>query len=208
MAVSIWKKDVENTIEVDLGLNDIYGATGFNLYTKYKDDTSPTKEDVEFSEVIEDISDPISVTATEEAKKGTYEIKVDDTSNIEVGMRFKVKDKNIYFYVSKVTDNSVIVRRALSDDIAKDDELNQVGNMGIYEAKYTPTKKGALIFVVNNPSIGLQDETAKVEVSGELIDDVASDLASSYNDLSDKISDIQSALGTAGADIVRGKILV
>jgi len=208
MSANMWKKDVENTIEIDLGLSDIYGASGFNLYTKFADEDTPTKQDVTFSELVEDIGDGLTITASGDTPKGSYTIGISDTSKVEVGMRFKVKDKDIYFYVTQVNDDSVNVRKATSGDIADGDEINQVGNMGIYEAKFTPNKLGALVFMVNNPSIGLQNETAKVQVVTNLVDDVAVAVGNDYNALDSKLSDIQASLGTAGATIVRGNLIV
>ena len=208
----IWKVNQDNTVVIDLGLSDIYGVNGFELFTKYADETAPVKQDVNFLEQIEDISDPVEVTAQADAPEGTYEIKIDDTSKVTVGMRLEAKDgdgnsKGI-IYVSKITDDSIITRRALTFNVATDDKLDQVGNMGIYEAVFVPEKIGPLTFVIANPGIGLQNEVAKVEVVSNTVDDVVVDVNSKFNDLDSKIEDIRSALGTAGASIVRGRIIV
>jgi hypothetical protein len=213
MAMSIWKVNTPNTIVVDLSPNDIYAASGFNLYTKYADETSPTKQDITFTEIIEEIESAVSANVNADVAKGSYKIPVDDTSNIEVGMRFKVtdsdgNDKGIYFYVSKVTDSSVIARRALSADVANGDKIEQVGNTGIYEASFTPNKLGVLTFLVNNPSIGLQNETAKAQVVSNLVDDVVADVNAGHNDIVNRLEDIQNSLGTAGSSLVVGKLIV
>ena len=211
--MSMWKINTPNTIVVDLSPNDVYNASGFNLYTKYADETSPTKQDVTFAEIVEDIENAVSATVNADVAKGSYEIPVDDTSNIEVGMRFKVtdsdgNDKGIYFYVSKVTDSSVIARRALSGDVANGDKIEQVGNTGIYEASFTPDKLGVLTFLVNNPSIGLQNETAKAQVVSNIVDDVVADVNAGHNDIVNRLEDIQNSLGTAGSSLVVGKLIV
>jgi hypothetical protein len=213
MGMSMWKVNTPNTIVVDLSPNDIYAASGFNLFTKYADETSPTKQDVEFVEIIDNSIGGGGATVSADVAKGSYEIPVDDTSWFQVGMRFKVtdadgNDKGIYFYVSKVTDTSVIARRALSGDITNGDKIEQVGNTGIYEASFTPDKLGVLTFLVNNPSIGLQNETAKAQVVSNLVDDVVADVNTSYNDLLNRLGDIQNSLGTAGSSTVVGRLIV
>lgn len=207
MGVSFWKKDVENTIEIDLGSKDVYGAEdGFVLFTKFQDESAPTKQTISFSELVEEIASPVSVSTTADLSAGAVTIPVDDTSNISAGMRFSDGSSNI-FYVEVVGTDSIVIRRGLKADIANDTTLTQVGNLGIYEAKFTPTKTGALVFLVSNPTIGLQNETAKVQVVNDLVDDVAGDIAVAKNEIISKLDNIADSVGADSGDVVVGRIL-
>jgi len=206
MGVSFWKKDVENTIEIDLGIKDVYGAEdGFILFTKFQDESVPTRQNIAFNELIEDIDTPVSVSTTVDVTVGDVEIPVDDTSSVEVGMRFSDGGLNI-FYVEAVRSDSIVIRRGLKADIASGTTLTQVGNLGIYEAKFTPNKTGALVFLVSNPAIGLQNETAKVQVVNNLVDDAVGDIAVAKNEIISMLDNIGSSIGGA-SNVVIGKIL-
>ena len=205
MGVSFWKKDVDNTVEIDLGARDVYDASGFAMFTKFADETAPTKQDVTFTELVEEITDAVTVKTVGDTSAGSKEIGIDDTSKVSVGMRLDAGNGNI-FYVSAVKSDSIITRRPLKADIADDTTLNQVGNLGIYETTFKPEKTGALVFVISNASIGLQNESAKVQVVNELVDDLAGSFASAKDDVNTKLDNIASAIGV-DTNAVVGKIL-
>ena len=158
-----WKLNKANNIAVDLGNDDIYGATGFKCVVSKPDGTQETLTD--FSEAVVSIASPESCKASGD-QTNTKVVAVDDASGFEVGMVAKVKDKEIYFYIEAVdtTNNTLTARNTITATIADADEIDQVGNTGFYQKDYTPDSEGLYYFIVSNPTIGLQNEVAKVEV--------------------------------------------
>lgn len=166
-----WKVGVQNSVAIDLGNDDIYGATGFKCVVNAKNKNQEVLTD--FSEGMVKIDNPQSATCSEDTTD-TRDIPVDDVTGWEVGMVAKVKDKNIYFYVQSIdTDNNILTaRKTVTDTIAKDDEIDQVGNTGLYGALYIPNIVTTHYFLISNPSIDLLNEVARVEVVEHTDDDV------------------------------------
>jgi len=167
-----WKLGVQNSVAIDLGSDDVYGATGFKCVvanTKNRDQELLT----EFSEGMINIENPQSCLCSEDTTD-TREIAVDDVTGWEVGMVAKVKDKEIYFYVQSIdADNNILTaRKTITDTIAKDDEIDQVGNTGLYGATFTPDLIATYHFLISNPSIDLLNEVARVEVVEHNKDDI------------------------------------
>jgi len=185
---AIWKKGKPDTVAIDLGKKDIYGLDGSTFQCFYGNPDGTTTDVGTFSEFVKDISDPQSCTASGGSDKGTKDVKVDDVTGWKVGMVAKVKDKNIYFYVEAVNtdDNILTARNALSDDIADGDEIDEVGNTGIYGTSVTLDVLGIHFFVIRNPSIGLMNKSKKVEV----VEYDDTDVINKLEDIEDKIDNL------------------
>ena len=169
--MSNWYVNKENLVTICLGSYGVYGKeSGFKLYYRYSTDDTLTKSDVSFKEEKEDISDPVNVKADGDTNKGSTQIKVDDASDVKKGMRYKVKDKDIYFYVEDVdTDNNILTTRyKTTDDIKDGDELDQVGNTGTYSAKLTFSSTGSIIIMVRHIDLDIDFEPTVIEVTDEI----------------------------------------
>jgi len=175
----IWNKDEENILTVDLNTYGIYGKKdNFTLYYKYKDDDKLTKSNVSFDEVLEDIGDGTSCKVQEDS--AGKEIKVDDVSNLDIGMRMKVKDKDTYLYIEDLdTDNNIIYTR-YKVKVNKDDELNQVGNTGIYQAKLKFSTVGKIILLVRNVKDKIDFNATHLTVT-DFYNDVRNKIQTLYN---------------------------
>ena len=182
---AIWKKGKANTIAIDLGRDDIYGLDGATFQCFYGNPDGTTTDVGDFAEFIKPIDDPKTCKANGDTAKGSTDIAVDDASGFEKGMVVKVKDKDIYFYVEAVdTDNNILTaRKPISGDIADGDELDQVGNTGVYGRLVTIDTVGIHFFVIRNPSIGLMNKSTKVEVVEHDEEDIYSKLDTIENKL-------------------------
>jgi len=162
----------EQSIAIDLGKKDIYGASGFKIiYSKERSGNVITKEDA-MKEVIAPV-DKNSCTADGDTKAGSDRVKVKDkdannkVSNFKVGDVVRIKDTNNYFNIAKVdADNGYLYPRSeLKFDIKDGDELERVGNTGLYEySKFKPEEPGRYLFIISNPSIGLYNKSKIIEV--------------------------------------------
>jgi len=170
---TLWRKGVQNNVTLDLSTDDLYGKTGFEcVYAYAGSSTVNTVDSGEWSETIKPV-DANSCTADGNTDAGTTKISVKDTnddnkvSNFKKGDVIKVKDKDIYFYVEEVNadEGYLIARNPISGDIADGDELDRVGNTGVYGMKIKLDDTGVVTFIVSNPSIGLENEVLTVEVS-------------------------------------------
>ena len=168
---AVWKKDVENSVAIDIGKEDIYGLDGATFeFGYFSPDGSYTKLD-NVEEKIKTV-EANSCLADGDTVKGSIDIKVKDkddnnkVSNFNKGDVIKVKDKEIYFYVENVdTDNNIITaRRPISGDIADGDELDRVGNTAIYATSFKLDEVGIYFVVISNPSINLMNRSTKIEV--------------------------------------------
>jgi hypothetical protein len=182
---AIWKKGKANTIAIDLGRDDIYGLDGATFQCFYGNPDGTTTEVGDFAEFIKPIDNPQTCKANGDTTKGNTDIPVDDVTGFEKGMVVKVKDKDIYFYVEAVdTDNNILTaRKPISGDIADGDELDQVGNTGVYGRGVTIDTVGIHFFVISNPSIGLMNKSTKVEVVEHDEEDIYSKLDTIENKL-------------------------
>ena len=170
---TLWKKGQTNNLVLDLTTDDIYGASGFEcIYAKAGDSTQYSINSSDWSESIKSIDDN-NCTADGDTAAGATKIKVKDTddnnkvSNFNKGDVAKVKNKDIYFYITEVdSDNGYLyVRNPTSDDIADGDEIDRVGNTGVYGVDVKLNDTGIWTFIVSNPSIDMENEVVKVEVS-------------------------------------------
>ena len=170
---TLWRKGVVNSLSLDLTTDDIYGANGFEcIYAKAGDTTQYTIPSDNWVEIIKNV-DANNCTANGDTPAGSTRIAVKDTddnntvANFNKGDVIKVKDKEIYFYVEDVdADNGFIyARNPISGDIADGDELDRVGNTGVYKVDITLDEEGIWTFVVSNPTIDMENEVVKVEVS-------------------------------------------
>ena len=159
-----WKVNAYHPIAIDLGKDDIYGLDGSTFNAYYIDKDGNVVNLPTLQEGIKPIDNPASAKAAEDVAAGSVNIPVDDASGFSKGMVVKVKDKDIYFYVEAVdTDNKILsARKPISGDIAKDDELDQVGNTGIYGTKFKFTEPGEYFVIINNPSIDLMNRGIKI----------------------------------------------
>lgn len=200
---AIWKEKEKNILAIDLGVRDIYGLDPttfkfgyFNsegVYTKIDSDN--------ISEAIKTVEEN-SCLADGDTPKGNTDIKVKDkdddnkVSNFNKGDVIKVKDKEIYFYVSKVdTDNNIISsRRPISEDIEDGDELQRVGNTGLYGATFSLDTEGIYFGIINNPSIDLMNRSIKIKVEKYTEKNTYQKL----QDLEIKINDIDNKVDSIG----------
>ena len=189
------------SIGIDLGKRDIYGASGFRLNI-VKEGGSQVVTDADMEEYIKPF-EANNCTADGDTPKGSNRIKVKDTddnnkvSNFKPGDVVRIKDTNNYFYIAKVdADNGYLYPRyELDFDIADGSELDRVGNTGIYQYNdFTPTEAGRYLVVIDNPSIGLFNKAKVVEVVEHNEDDI-------YN----KLENIELKLSKLSVD---GDILV
>jgi len=171
---AVWQVNEKNAIVLDLSTDDIYGASGFRgLVGKEGSNEGPQSIDSnKWSEVVRPIEDN-NCKADGDTLAGATKIKVKDTddnntvANFNKGDVFKVKDKDIYGYIEKVdTDNGYLyVRNPITGDIADGDEIDRVGNTGVYSCELTFNETGHYTVLVDNPSIDLQNEVLKIEVT-------------------------------------------
>lgn len=197
-----WKLGVKDTLAIDLGPKDIYGLNPATFeFGYFNSDGSYTKIDSDdVSEIIKDVEDN-SCLADGDTAKGSIDIKVKDkdddnkVSNFNKGDVIKVKDKEIYFYVEKVdTDNNIIsARRPISGDIADGDELQRVGNTGVYGASFAINETGIHFAIINNPSIDLLNKSTKIMVKEHTEDDTfqkVKSIESKIDNLNNKLDSI------------------
>jgi hypothetical protein len=165
-----WNLNEVSPLTLDLQDDDLYGVSGFRCSYAYVGSSEINTIDPDsWKEAILPIDEPKSIKSVGDVVKGSKAITVDSVDGIEIGMVFKVKDIDQFFYVENIdTDNKVLyARREFTKDISDGSELNQVGNTGVYSTTYTPTKTGIITFIANNPSIKLQNTVLKVKVTDE-----------------------------------------
>jgi len=194
--MAIWKVGKQNTIGIDLGRDDIYGLDGATFNCFYGNPDGTTTEVGDFSEFIKPIDAPQTCNANGDTAKGNTDISVDDVTGFKKGMVVKVKDKEIYFYIEAIdTDNNILTaRKPISADIADGDELDQVGNTGVYGRGVTIDTVGIHFFVINNPSVGLMNKSTKVEVKEHDEDDIYS----KFDGVENKLDAIDNKLDSLG----------
>jgi hypothetical protein len=161
----VWEVNKDNEIIIDLNSYSIYNKQdNFKLFYKYQGDNTLNSYDTDFSEIIEEVND-LTINAT--TNSNDNKVYVDDVSDVEVGMRFKVKDKEIYFFVEDIdTDNNIIYTRyPINDLIQKDDEINRVGNTGIYQTIMNLDKVGKVLIYPRNDIDNIDIDVLFVEVA-------------------------------------------
>jgi len=170
---TLWRKGVQNNVTLDLSTDDLYGKDGFEcIYAYAGESTVNTVDSANWSETIKNV-DANNCTANGDTDSGSTKITVKDTddnnkvSNFNKGDVIKVKDKDIYFYVQEVNadEGYIIARNPISGDIADGDELDRVGNTGVYSVGIQLDDTGIVTFIVSNPKIELENEVLVVEVS-------------------------------------------
>ena len=176
--MSTWYVNKENIVSINLGSHYTYNkASGFSLYYRYSTDDTLTKADVSFIEEKESISDPVTVNVVGDTKSGSTTIKVSDVSNIDKSMRFRVKDKDIFFCVDSVdtSNNTITLKNKLCCDIADNAELDQVGNVGTYSTTLKFSSPGSIILMVRHIDLDIDFEPTVIEVVDE-INNIKNDL--------------------------------
>ena len=170
---SVWNKDEKNNITIDLSVYGIYGKEdSFDLFYKYLDDDKLTKSDDSFKELLEDIGDGITTKVSKDTDPGSTKLALDDTSNITKGMRFKIKDKDIWMYVIDVDDTYIYLRQPLSAEVKKGNEINQVGNTGAYEIQTKFSNPGIITILVQAIEIELDFDISKIKVVDKSAEDI------------------------------------
>lgn len=196
----IWKKGTANRVGIDLGKTDVYGVASDTFQAGYFDSDNNYTAISGLTEQIKSV-EANSCKANGATSKGSLDIPVEDTddnnkvANFKKGDVIKVKDKDIYFYVENVdTNNNVITaRRPISGDIADGDELDRVGNTGLYATNVTIDNVGVYFVVISNPTIGLLNRSAKIEVAEHTDEDIYTQMeiiGNVINDVNTKIDSI------------------
>jgi len=189
------------SIMIDLGKRDIYGASGFKVIYA-KEGEQPTIVEDAMKELIAPVK-ANNCTADGDTAKGSDKIKVKDTddnnkvSNFKIGDVVRVKDTDNYFTIEKVdADNGYLYPRfELDFDIKDGAELDRVGNTGVYEFRdFTPNEAGRYLFIISNPSIGLFNRSKVVEV-----------LDHNEDSIYDKLLDLEHKLEEK--DLIDGEII-
>jgi len=204
-----WMVGEEQLLAIDLSPYDIYGASGFQLLIKEKDATEATPVEGDFTEVIEAISSPVSTTLASNASAGSTEIVVSDASAFTVGMRVKIANSEIKYVAGVDTvNNKLIFRRPLKTDYSSGSSVVQVGNTGIYERKLTLNSVGQYILIVNNPSIGLLNESTKVYVVDKDLRTISDQIATHDSIVNNKLDEVLNNLGSGGGATLSGRLIV
>jgi hypothetical protein len=209
-----WKKGVNNIVAVDLGKDDIYGLDKNTFQCFYIGPDGVAVDVGPFDEFIKSIDEPATtnlVSDVGDLSIGTKEIPVEDASGFKKGMVVTIANSNVYFYVEEVdtSNNILIARRGISKNVVNSgQEVYQVGNTGVYGCNVTLDNTGVYFFIIKNPSIGLMNKTAKVEV----VEYDESDLYKKANELSSKLDGISDTIGsldgTGSITSVDGEIIV
>ena len=186
-----WKINVYNSFAIDLGKNDIYGLVGDSFDAYYVNNAGEVVNIGDLDEAIKPLDNPASTTLSADVSSGDTEIPVDDASGFSKGMVAKVG--SAYFYVQSVdTTNNILTARApITDSASSGDNVDQVGNTGIYGTKVKMTEIGSYIFVINNPSIDLMNRATKIQVIRHTTSEVYDKLV----DIEDKIDTIEGVEG-------------
>jgi len=186
-----WKVGVYNTFAIDLGKDDIYGLAGGSFDAYYVNNDGEVVNIGDLDEAIKPLDNPASTTLSADVSNGDTEIPVDDASGFSKGMVVKVGENYIYVQSVNTDDNILTARRPLKQSANSGDNVDQVGNTGIYGTKIKMTTTGSFIFVVNNPTIDLMNKAKKIQV----INNTTSDVYNKLLDIEEKIDTIEGVEG-------------
>ena len=200
-----WKVSTANTVTIDLGPYDVYGATGFQLHYKLKGDTNTTDSGELWAEVTHDIQAPVTFDTNGITPIGSATIEAVTTTGIAIGQVYKAGA--VYVYISGISGTTLTLRRLTTSEIAGGTTFTQVGNTGIYETSLTLGTLGQYTLLISNPSVGLMNEATKVEVVANTIDDVAGQILTNDTSLDAQLAEISSALGVVDTSI-SGKLII
>jgi hypothetical protein len=177
-----------------------FGVTNFIVKTINLNDGSTTTNNVDVTEVIEDISDPAEATVGETALRGTKTIKVADGSELTDGMVFKDENGNMY-YIEEINGDTITTKMELVEDIAYNSKLTQVGNTGIYKVPMQIDAVSKYNVVISNPGVNLRNLATYVDVREHSIDDVATKIDNKSDEIISKIEEIKKEIDAAdGSD--------
>lgn len=201
-----WKQNVSNTVSIDLGPYDIYGKEqGFTLHHKIKGNVNTVDTGATWTEVKHNIVAPNTFNSNGLTPEGSATITVDISTDIVAGQVYQAG--TVFLYVSSLSGNTITLRRLTKEEIPDNTAFSQVGNTGIYETSLTLSVLGQYLVIISNPSIGLLNESSKVDVVGNVIDDIAADIVTSDTGINDKLDSISSSLGLVDTAIT-GKLIL
>jgi len=165
-----------------------FGVKNFEVKTINLADGSVSKDNVEVTEVIENIDSPAEATVAADALAGTKTIKVTDNS-LKDGMVFKDENGNMY-YIEEVKDDTITTRVPLKQDISTNSKLTQVGNTGIYKVPVNIPAVGKYNVVISNPSVNLRNLAAFVEVVEYTLDDLGNKIDTAKDAVVQKVDSV------------------
>lgn len=198
-----WKINTDNTVTIDLSPYDVYAATGFTLKYKKYGGALTTSASV-FTEIIETVSS-VTITINANFDAGATSITVSDASAVAIGHVYKTGTQ--YFYVTSISGNTLNLRRPLKNPITASATATRQGNTGVYEAVLNLNAIGQYTVIISNPTIGLLNEIAKLEVINNTIDDVSSQINSNNISTTTKLDSIATAVGALDV-AMSGKLIV
>ena len=204
----VWQTGVQNSILMDLALNDVFGASGFETYIKTPSGSIEMDTNITFTELTEDVPEA-TITTDGDVEAGAKSFKITDAIDVYAGHRYYHADSNTYIYIQSVDkDNNIVtLRRPLRVALSSGTELQRVGNLGTYEAFYTPQENGQYVIIVSNPTIELQSEVTKIEAVSQTISTLSNAVSNDYNSLMNAIDNL-TALSGGSSNIVRGRLIV
>lgn len=200
-----WKVSTANSVTVDLSPYDLYGeASGFKLFYKERQDANTTDTSATFTEVIHTVGG-----ATETGSAWTDGLTGDTTITLDVGqgvtfsvgMVLQVTSSSEFVYVYTINNDVLTLRRPLKNDITSTDTLTEVGNTGVYQYDLTLGVEGQYTIIIENPSIGLLNEVAKVEVVTYNLDDINTNIDDNETKIDTIDGNVDTILATIDTEI-------
>jgi len=182
---TVKKVSVPFYAKVDTDYDLFNSATGFKA--EYVNDATGTVTAVvgSFNEIVRT---PAGHTATVDvvgALIGATQIPIQAAGTVVAGD--VISDGTNMYYVDSVAANVIYIRQPLVASLAGTDELDEVGNTGIYRVQVTIATAGDYTLICRNPEVGMQNVAFPVTIVTEDLDDAH-----------DKLDDIASAIGGVG----------
>jgi hypothetical protein len=163
---------IKNKAEkVSVAAYNYYGAS-FKVNVFDQDSNTFISQDLDMTEGMEPIAD-LTATCNESRTKGQEVISVDDASGFGPNERISVG--NYIYRISSVEDNLITLHTGLREDLAGDESVARVGNMGVYSLDLNVDTSGTFLIQAKDTVFGLM-HTDSITVATKSVTEMFTDV--------------------------------
>lgn len=150
-------------------------------------------------EIVEVVATPAVSTVNAAAAAGVKQLDVQSGGGILDGMVFEDANGNKY-YVEKVVGDTIHLKFPLTQGIAFEDTLTQVGNTGIYKIEVTISTAGNYGIYIANPSIDLRSKGIQYTIKDVVLEDVDTKITTEFAAVNTKLDDIAASIANSNSE--------
>jgi hypothetical protein len=163
---------IKNKAEkISVAAYNFYGAD-FKINVFDQDSNTYISQDLGMTEGMEPVAD-FSANCTESRTAGQEVIAIDDSTGLSVNERISLG--NYIYRVSKIDDTNVTLHTGLREDLAGDEVINRVGNMGVYSIDLSVDTSGTFLIQAKDTIFGLM-HTDSITVATKSVTEMVDEL--------------------------------